>query len=127
MDVICYAKETQNGNVDFVVHPVISLTFGELSLRLEVANSKAIWGSRVAMGDTTELGKNQLGKQIIVLASELFHDMHKRMLQEKTKQGTLVMDTNSLSKNLVSVGDSTMHGKSNTPILDTTGKVHRNQ
>jgi len=123
MDVVCYAKEAQNGDVDFVVHPAISLALGEFSFRIEVANSKAIWGSRVAMSDTTELGKNQLGKQIIVLASELFHDMHKRMLQENSQQGIAVMDSSSLLTNQFSTGDSTLHGESNTPTFDTLGKV----
>lgn len=124
LDVNCFAKEAQNVGVDFVVLPGIGLSFGQLAFRIDIASSKSIWGSRVAMSDTTELGKNQLGKQIIVLASELFHDMHKRMLREKAERGLGMMDSNSLLMDPVSAGDSTLHGKSNAPTLDTTGKIN---
>lgn len=84
----CFAGFIKEIGVDLGMQPTISYAFGELTLTLEIADNKATIASRTLVGQPSEAGKNQLGKQAIVLAKELFQEAILRLNLGKKKKST---------------------------------------
>jgi formylglycine-generating enzyme required for sulfatase activity len=98
----CFAGFLAEIGVDLGVQPNVSFAFGSLNLTLEVADKKATISSRTLTAPATPEGKNELGKEAVVAAKELFIEVASRMglLQEATEENQTIPTPDQVGTNL---------------------------
>lgn len=134
----CFAGFIKEIGVDLGMQPTISYAFGDLTLTMEIADSKATIASRSLSAKPTEEGKNELGKQAIVLARELFQEAIVRLkLDGKKKKkkkpaaevvepavestAELPVSDNGFSKETITT--TTMKESNATPVVDLSAPI----
>lgn len=119
----CFAGFIKEIGVDLGMQPNISYAFGDLTLTMEIADKKATIASRSLSAKPTEEGKNELGKQAIVLARELFQEAIVRLkLEGKKKKKKPITETVDSDPQML---DSSMSQQesNNTPVVELNAPV----